>query len=148
MVSTISWATTPTQIRSQNDLVLPLKTSNFKQKPTFLQRMALKFILKKADKQTQKVKGKDKEKPEPYSLAAFILGIVGLLTLAFGIGFILGILAIIFGAIGIRRINTSEYKKYKSIWLGKTGLTLGIVTVSVGLVGLALFIILITTMGE
>lgn len=129
MVSSISWAATPTQILSQNDLVLPLKTSNFKQKPTFLQRMALKFILKKASKQTQKVKGKDKEKPEPYSLAAFILGIVGLLTLVTGIGFILGILAIIFGAIGIRRINTSEYKKYKSLWLAKTGLTLGIIAV-------------------
>jgi len=102
---------------SQAETALQKNEQTQKKKPHFIQRIILKKISKK-------IKGA-KEPASPLSKVALGLGISALpLIAAYGIGFLLGLAALITGIMALKR----DYKNKKSRDFGMIGIVLGAIT--------------------
>ncbi len=85
-----------------------------------------------------------------FAVAALVLGIIGavfgLIPFTFWLAWILGVLAIVFGVIGRRRVDREPAAGKQS--MATAGLVLGIVAIALGIIGLIVLTTLINDVGS
>ena len=116
-----------------------------KEKPHFLQRVGLKIFSKRLQQKVKKYKENTTEQSKlkkGLAVAALVLGILAFLTSIVGI--VLAILAVIFGALALKRIR-EEPELYGGRKMAIAGLVLGIVLLGISI--LVLFIVAAGTLG-
>jgi len=104
-----------------------------KRKSKLIKKLKEKFayIFSKDNVQENTTQGENIEtKTHELAIASVILGVIGILTAVWGIGFLFALLALIFGAISRRKIKNSG-GFYTGRGLAITGFVLGIVPFTV-----------------